>query len=145
MRVVDPHRLFTILNSASLAGWVLLWLAPRARVTQRLVYSGLFSLLLAAIYLAILVPHFAFEDLRAFNSLEGVMRLFQDPWVMLAGWVHYLAFDLWVGAWIGRDAAARDCPRLLVVPCQVLTLLLGPVGLLVYVALVRRALPSGRP
>lgn len=145
MRVVDPHRLFTILNSASLAGWVLLWLAPRARVTQRLVYSGLFSLLLAAIYLAILVPHFAFEDLRAFNSLAGVMRLFQDPWVMLAGWVHYLAFDLWIGAWIGRDAAARDCPRLLVVPCQVLTLLLGPVGLLVYVALVRRSLPSGRP
>ncbi|MDC0717419.1 ABA4-like family protein [Nannocystis bainbridge] len=142
---MDPHRLFTILNSATLAGWVLLWLAPRARVTQRLVYSGVFSLLLSAIYLAILLPHFTTEDLRAFNSLEGVMRLFQNPWVMLAGWVHYLAFDLWVGAWIGRDAAARGSSRLLVVPCQVLTLMLGPVGLLVYVALVRRALPSGRP
>lgn len=142
---MDPHRLFTIFNSAALAGWVLLWLAPRARVTQRLVYSGLFSLLLAAIYLAILLPHLELDAFRDGGSLEGVLRQFQKPWFMLAGWVHYLAFDLWVGAWIGRDAAARDCPRLLVVPCQVLTLLLGPVGLLVYVALVRRALPSGRP
>jgi hypothetical protein len=145
MRAVDPHRLFTILNTAALAGWVLLWLAPRARVTQRLVYSGLFSLLLAAVYIAVLVPHLELEAFRDFNSLEGVLRQFQKPWFMLAGWVHYLAFDLWIGAWIGRDAASRDLPRWQVVPCEVATLMLGPVGLVRYVARVRRALPSGRP
>nr|WP_276598766.1 ABA4-like family protein [Nannocystis sp. SCPEA4] len=144
MRAVDPHRLFTIVNSAALAGWVLLWFAPRARVTRRLVHSGLFSLLLAALYLAILAPNFDFGSFDDFNSLEGVMRLFQNPWVMLAGWVHYLAFDLWVGSWIVRDAEARQTSHWAVIPCLLATFMFGPVGLLLYVALVRRALPSGR-
>jgi hypothetical protein len=144
MRGVDPHRLFTIFNSAALAGWVLLLLAPRARVTRKLVHSGVFSLLFAAAYLAILGPRLELDAFKDFNSLAGVMRAFQNPWFMLAGWIHYLAFDLWIGAWMGRDAETRGLSRLLVVPCQLLTFMLGPVGLLLYVVLVRRALPSGR-
>jgi hypothetical protein len=141
---VDPHRLFTIANAAATAGWVLLWFAPRSRVTRGLVHSGVFSLLLAALYLVILAPLLELDAFREFGSLEGVMKAFQDPWFALAGWVHYLAFDLWIGAWIGRDAQSRYLSRWLVVPCQVLTFMLGPVGLLLYVALVRRELPAGR-
>lgn len=141
---VDPHRLFTIANAAALAGWILLWLAPRSRVTRRLVHSGVFSLLFAALYLVILGPRIELDGFRDFGSLEGVMRLFQQPWIALAGWVHYLAFDLWIGAWIGRDAEARQISRWLVLPCQVLTFMLGPIGLLLYVVGVRRELPSGR-
>jgi len=61
-----------------------------------------------------------------------VSRLFSDPWVLLAGWVHYLAFDLVVGARVARDAVERGVSRWLVVPCLVLTLMFGPAGFLAY-------------
>jgi hypothetical protein len=67
-----------------------------------------------------------------FSSLEDVRRLFADPYLLLAGWVHYLAFDLFVGAWEVRDAQRLGIPHLLVVPCLVLTFLFGPAGLLLY-------------
>ncbi|HEU6452531.1 MAG TPA: ABA4-like family protein, partial [Gemmatimonadaceae bacterium] len=66
---------------------------------------------------------------------------FENPWALLAGWVHYLAFDLFVGGWEVRDAQRRGIPHLLVVPALVLTFLFGPGGLLLYLAirsLVRR-------
>jgi hypothetical protein len=60
------------------------------------------------------------------------MMLFQSPYVALAGWIHYLAFDLFLGAWQVRDANRRDINHLWLVPCLVLTFLAGPVGLLLY-------------
>ena len=65
-------------------------------------------------------------------------RLFGDEALLLAGWVHYLAFDLFVGSWEVRDAQRLGIPHLLVVPCLVLTFLFGPVGLLLYLGLSRR-------
>ena len=70
-----------------------------------------------------------------FNSLAGVAQLFQNPKALLAGWIHYLAFDLFIGSWEVRDAGRAGLHHLLVVPCLVLTFLFGPVGLLLYFAL----------
>ena len=67
-----------------------------------------------------------------FSSLQEVADLFSNRWLLLAGWVHYLAFDLFIGAWEVRDATERGVPRLLVAPCLVLTFLFGPIGLLCY-------------
>ena len=67
-----------------------------------------------------------------------MQKLFADPWLLLAGWVHYLVFDLFLGAWEVRDAQRLRIPHLLVVPCLVLTFLFGPVGLLLY-GIVRAA------
>lgn len=61
--------------------------------------------------------------------------LFADPWMLLAGWIHYLAFDLFVGGWEVRDAQQRGIPHLLVVPALVLTFMFGPAGLLVYLGI----------
>lgn len=70
-----------------------------------------------------------------FDRLAGVMRLFGTPGVALAGWVHYLAFDLVVGASITRTARAEGIPHLLVLPCLGLTFLVGPLGFLLFLAL----------
>jgi hypothetical protein len=70
-----------------------------------------------------------------FSSLSGVMTLFTSPHFALVGWVHYLAFDLFIGAWEVRDARRRLISHWFVVPCLVLTLMLGPVGLLAYLGL----------
>jgi hypothetical protein len=87
-----------------------------------------------------------------FDSLPNVMRLFTKPEIALAGWIHYLAFDLLVGAWEVRTAREDRIPFILVVPCLLLTFLFGPAGYLAFVSLraARTITPlarshSGRP
>lgn len=67
-----------------------------------------------------------------FDSLPNVMLLFTKPEIALAGWIHYLAFDLFVGAWEVRTARAERIPFPLVVPCLALTFLFGPAGYLAF-------------
>ena len=64
-----------------------------------------------------------------------MQALFTRPEATLAGWIHYLVFDLFVGAWIARDAVRRGIHPVAVAPCLVLTLMFGPVGLFCYAAL----------
>ena len=79
----------------------------------------------------------------SFSTLAGVATLFSNPWLLLAGWLHYLAFDLLIGTWEARDARDRGVPHLFVVPCLFLTLMFGPAGWLLYMGLRRwRSLPT---
>jgi hypothetical protein len=81
-------------------------------------------------------------------SLAEVSKLFDVPGLVLAGWLHYLAFDLFVGAWIAERAAADGLPRWALLPMLALTFLFGPAGLLAHevVRAVRRpALASSNP
>jgi hypothetical protein len=68
-----------------------------------------------------------------------------NRWALLAGWTHYLAFDLFIGGWEVRDAQRRGIPHLLIVPALVLTFLLGPAGLLFYLAIRWFAPDKGAP
>ena len=106
-----------------------------------MVLSGAWALGLAALYAAFIAGHYpgAHGGEGGFGSLGQVAALFHDPWALLAGWVHYLCFDLFVGAWEARDARQRGVPHGALVPALALTFLLGPVGLLVYFG-VRAAL-----
>jgi Domain of unknown function (DUF4281) len=128
---MNPEVLFSAANLFALAGWMLLAALPRWKWTDRLVLSGGFSLVLAGLYLVLLVRFFGSSE-GGFQSLEQVSKLFQQPYLLLAGWVHYLAFDLFVGCWEVRDARHRGVPHWLVLPCLALTFLFGPVGLLAY-------------
>ncbi|MBO3269204.1 ABA4-like family protein [Hymenobacter defluvii] len=138
-----PALLFRLANAAALVGWGLLLVAPRWRVTRHVVGNGALPLVLAAAYTVCIGYHYlsAHGGEGGFGSLAEVAALFQDPWALLAGWVHYLCFDLAVGAWALRDAQRRSLPHLLLVPALVLTFLLGPVGLLLYAGL-RRFYPT---
>ena len=121
---------FSTCNLLAMAGWVLLLAVPRNRRAMTMA-GTVIPLTLAAIYLALFVLH-ARGSQGGFSSLAAVAQLFENRWLLLAGWVHYLAFDLFIGAWETRDAMARRVPRLLLAPCLVLTFMLGPIGLLCY-------------
>jgi len=130
---MTPESLFSILNPFALAGWLLLIFLPRWRWTATVVPLVAVPLLCAAY--AVLVAAALPGSEGGFSSLAGARALFADPWVLLAGWTHYLAFDLFIGSWEVRDAQRRGVPHLLVVPALVLTFLLGPAGLLLYLAI----------
>jgi Domain of unknown function (DUF4281) len=130
---VTPESLFQVASTAVMPGWVLLAVAPRWKPTRILVRSGALSLLLAGLYLVLVLLYFP-GAVGGFGSLAEVARLFESRPLLLAGWVHYLAFDLFVGAWETGDAETRGVSHLLVIPCLVLTFFFGPIGLLAYFA-----------
>jgi hypothetical protein len=132
---MTADSLFPIVNVVPLPVWALWIFAPRSGPSRALAAALWPWQLLAALYLAGLVATLAgaggSDGSLDFASLAGVMALFDDPWGALTGWVHYLCFDLFVARWIMNDAPDGGY-RL--APALVLTLMAGPVGLLLYTA-----------
>jgi hypothetical protein len=127
---MTPEMVFRAANTLALVAWILLATRPRAVMVQRLA-GTVVPVMLATTY-AVLAAVFIGRAPGDFNSLAGVSALFANPWLLLAGWIHYLAFDLLTGVWEVRDAQRRGVPHWLLVPCLALTFLLGPAGWLLY-------------
>jgi hypothetical protein len=134
---MDPERLFSIASNVALPGWLLLALLPRWRWSARLIAPVIIPGALAILYAGLIFTGVRTSggDMSAFNSLAGVKGLFAQDNILLAGWIHYLAFDLFVGSWEVRDAQRVGIPHWLVVPCLFFTLMLGPVGWFAYILL----------
>ncbi len=127
---MNPELAFSIVSTAAVVPWLLLVFRPRARWAGTVAGTAV-PLAFALVYVAIVVLQIG-RGPGDFNSLAGVSALFSNPWVLLAGWIHYLAFDLLVGVWEVRDSQRHNIPHLAVVPCLVLTFLFGPAGWLLY-------------
>jgi hypothetical protein len=134
---MTPETAFAIANNGILVFWLLLIVAPAWRGTQILVHSMAIPVLLGLTYIWLFATaaHVGLPPGASFSSLHGVAAFFSSPYALTAGWVHYLVFDLFIGAWESRDARRRGIPHIAVIPCLVVTLLVGPVGLLLYLAL----------
>jgi hypothetical protein len=131
----DPHLLYLIFSWGVVPFWLLLVFAPKSVITQRVVHFGVLPMGLAVAYGLLLFTEPMTTPEADMMSLRGVMAIFDQPQTVVAAWLHYLIFDLFVGAWEVRDAARRSIPHLWVVPCLVLTFLFGPLGLLLYLGL----------
>ena len=127
--------LFSLAGLLAMSGWAALllspWLKRVADAYATFVVPGVISVVYAGLVLA-----FWSRAEGGFGSLDEVAALFESRELLLAGWLHYLAFDLFVGAWEVRRARAAHIPFLLVAPCLVLTFLFGPAGLLAFLALL---------
>lgn len=141
---MSPDQLFQLANPLALLGWLALLAAPLAPRATQAVAAAAVPLLLSLAY-AGLVLAFWWEAPGGFGSLPEVQALFTHPQIALAGWLHYLAFDLFLGAWEVRTARAESIPHWAVIPCLLLTFLFGPAGLLAFAVLrftlVRKVLP----
>ncbi len=124
-------KLFQIASSVALLGWLFLVFAPRWRWSATLIAPVIIPSLLAAIYSWLVLTTFGSSE-GGFGSLSEVAILFSNRDALLAGWIHYLAFDLFIGSWEVRDAQRLAIPHLAVIPALVLTFMFGPMGLLVY-------------
>jgi hypothetical protein len=130
------NNFFRISSYLALFGWVILIGFPQWHLGRELVV-GIIVALLCFIYSYLVFFGKRHDDpslkIRgSFWSLKGVMGLFQSPRAVLAGWIHYLAFDMMIGLYILNDAALNNIAHWMLIPCLLLTLLLGPAGLLVY-------------
>jgi ABA DEFICIENT 4-like len=140
---MTPEQSFSVLNLVALAAWILLVVLPRQRRITDVISGVAVPAMLAAAYLALIAANWR-GSAGGFSTLADVALLFSNPWLLLAGWTHYLAFDLLIGAWEVRDARSRGIHHWLVVPCLILTFLFGPAGWLLYMAMRSPRLRPGQ-
>jgi hypothetical protein len=124
-----PESIFSIGNLLALFAWLLLIFMPRWRRLAQMTAAAIIPGLLAVAYTALIMVWWS-RTQGGFNSLAEVRSLLQTPEMLLAGWFHYLAFDLLVGALIARTFERQGIPHLVAVPILLLTFLFGPVGYL---------------
>ena len=136
---------FSLTNAIAMIGWILLAVLPRKPfVLSAILYLGVG--LLCLIYLILFISLFGDlvdparlagspkPDLLDY-SIAGLRPLFMSDGGIAIGWTHYLAFDLFTGLWIARDADAKGVKRLVQLPFLFVTLMAGPIGLLSWLGL----------
>ena len=128
---MTADQIFSIANLVAVLCWILLAVFPDRRWVTHGIAGMAMPALFAAAYVAIVMAVFPRAN-GSFSTLPGVAQLFANPWLLLAGWLHYLAFDLLIGTWEARDSVERSVPRWALVPCLFLTLMFGPAGWLAY-------------
>ena len=136
--MIDPHQAFSLAGLLAMLGWLGLIAAlfvPALRRHALAAAGALVPALLAIAYILLLVDGISAAEGGGFGSIREVRALFANDAALAAGWLHYLAFDLFVGAWIAREGLEKGVPRLLLVPCFALTFLFGPGGLLLFLIL----------
>jgi hypothetical protein len=129
---MTPENVFNIANVFALLGWIVLVFLPSHRAAVEGIARTVVPALLSIAYVGILIPLAFSRGVGSIASWEGVAAIIGQPWLLIAGWLHYLAFDLLVGTWEVETARKEGIPHIAVLPCLLLTFVLGPVGFLAF-------------
>jgi len=124
---MTPSIIFSICSNLVMPQWLLMIVAPKWKWTHKLVDSKIIPLILSVVYIIYLLQGMGGEG--GFGSLEGVMKLFTVEELALAGWVHYLAFDLLIGSWVLKKSQKLEIAHWWIIPCLILCFIAGPVSL----------------
>lgn len=123
---------FSLVNTVILLPWLLMLIAPNWQWTKKLIYSYVFQILLGILYLVWFLMNSGDFDFNAFSEIELLAGAFANPQLAFIGWIHYLAFDLFVGAWILKDGQEHKIAHWKLIPCLLFSFMMGPIGLLMY-------------
>lgn len=130
------ETIFSLCSGLAMIGWLGLVVVPKSEVTRHLYPSVVTPVMLGLVYTYLMVSFQGEAPAEGgFGTLEAVKALFGVDALLLAGWIHYLAFDLFVGAWIVRDSQTHQINHFLILPCLFFTLMAGPLGLMLYLGL----------
>ena len=130
---IDLERLFSLSGNMAMLGWLLLALAPKRWPWVLATTGVVIPALLGILYAGLMFANFASIEGGGYGSLAQVKALLGKDELLLAGWIHYLAFDLAIGAWIAERADAAGISRLVQLPILFFTLMFGPFGYLLFV------------
>lgn len=127
------ETIFNIFNSGILLFWMLLLFFPKQSITQKVIAYPWVPLVIAFgyIYFMGMTSGTFSADL---TSLNGLTKMFQNanPQGVAAGWLHYLAFDFWVGCWMLKNSQEKGVKHLWMLVPMLFTFMLGPVGIIIY-------------
>ncbi|MES2646816.1 MAG: ABA4-like family protein [Bacteroidota bacterium] len=135
---MSDEQLFLLANGTAFFAWLLLLIFPFRPFTNK-VLIGVVVTILCITYAVLVYNSLKPGNFKDFMTLGGVTAMLSVPGAALAGWIHYLAFDLMTGLFIANNAAKHGIGYAWLLPCLILTFLLGPIGLLLYF-LIRWAL-----
>lgn len=128
-----PDLVFSLGNAIVLAGWTILILLPRRFPLLNAVPKYAIPTSFGLVYAGITLSRF-FGSGGGYGSLDAVRTLFSTDELLVAGWLHYLAFDLFVGCWIAGQADRMGLSRLIQAVILLLTFVVPPVGLVLFLA-----------
>ena len=142
------QSLFVLTNVVAFACWAMLAFLPRRPIVMAavlflgvgmlcLVYAVTFIALFGGMVDPVRVAGAPPADIVNY-TLPGLRALFTSDGGIVLGWTHYLAFDLFVGQWIARDADNKGFHRLVQLPFLFITLMAGPIGLLLWLVVRER-------
>ncbi|MDF1601702.1 ABA4-like family protein [Mesorhizobium sp. YIM 152430] len=131
---MSADLIFQYATLIAVAGWATLIVSPLMPRISNLAATYAMPALISVAYAGLILAFWSRAE-GGFASLDEVAQLFQTRELLLAGWLHYLAFDLFVGAWIVRTGRTDGVPFWLVLSCLPLTFLFGPAGYLAFVAI----------
>lgn len=132
MIAMEWADIFGLANLAVLPAWLYLIAGPRSVPFLNATVHYVWPTALALLYASIVIPGLGQFSINDFGSIAGVRSIFSGDAALTAGWVHYLAFDLFVGGWIARQADALGIWRVAQIPILLVTFMFGPVGFLVF-------------
>ncbi len=135
MANIDYNAIFSVASTAAMVGWLILMFLPRRFSLIFAIPQFIIPFGLALIYAGLILPTLFTIEGGGFGSLQEVRVLFAHDATLIAGWLHYLAFDLFIGAWIALRADAIGLPRLIQAPILLATFMLGPVGLAIFLVI----------
>ncbi len=127
----NANELFSFCSQLALAGWVILILLPRSLTPINIIPKYIIPFIISAIYTTLILKNFMSSE-GGFADLADLRLLFQDDTALLAGWIHYLAFDLFIGCWIAQNADEVKISRVIQTPILLATFILGPIGLALF-------------
>lgn len=130
---MTPTDVFSFANLTAMPMWILMIFLPKWKLTRFLIDFKVIPIALSVVYLSYIILHTSSNGLMDFGSLSSVMELFTQENAVLAGWVHYLAFDLLVGMWMVTQNKELGIHQALMAPCLFLTFMFGPIGFLLFI------------
>lgn len=131
---MDLELIFSAAGLLSMVGWATLLVSPLIPKWSDRIAGLIVPLIISIGYVGLaFLPN---ENGGGFGSFSDVTQLFSNPTALMAGWIHFLAFDLLIGAWICRTGRRENIKFWVVFPTLPLTFMFGPAGFLVF-SLVR--------
>lgn len=130
----SAENLFAFSSQLAMLGWVILIFLPRGLKALNIISRYIIPFGLSLLY-STLALIYLFSAEGGFGSLANLQLLFETESALLAGWIHYLAFDLFIGSWIAQEADRLSISRIIQAPILIATFMLGPVGLVLFLVM----------
>jgi len=133
---ITAENIYLVANYGVIPFWLLLIFAPNQGITNFFTQSIVAPLLLAVSYLylsyGLYLEKNIFDGFELYSGLDGLYSMFANEILLLVFWLHFLAINLFAGAWIVRDARKYFIPKIITIPSLILTYFSGPVGIVIY-------------